>query len=251
MVDLSKEAVDNRERAAKDLELYNHWNAHGQKPEHLEPLLQRFHGMIRTWSNRYAGSTRDVDTPPAAVHAEFQKWFLHALDTYDPDKGAALGTWVEGNLRHGQRWVMGHRNFARIPETRVYRHVGEYKNARSVLDEQLGRSPSTIEMADYLKWPEKQVAMVQSEIHKTLTSSGWDRKESMDPTIHMPSRHAEVLDNIYYQLDHREQEVYDYLLGRNGKPQLQATAIANRMGVSPATVTRVKQAIAEKIKGYT
>ena len=238
-------------RAQVDFELYSKWKSGGQKPEDLRPLLQQFRPLIRKWSNKYAGPTRDVEMPPAAIHAEFDRWFLHALDTYDPDKGAALGTWVDTNLQRGQRWVMNHRNLAYIPEKRVYKDVGAYKNAVSVLDDQYGRPPNTQEVADYLGWSEKHTALVQSEIHPTLSSSFWDRSEgSVDPTSVMPSRHSEVLTNIQYQLSPEELLVYEHLLGRNGKPKMKQNEIAAKFGFSQSKVSRLKGNIANKMKEY-
>ena len=253
-LDVTKLATDDEDLWAnigqKDMELFHQWKNNGQKPEDFKPLLHNFRGLIRQYANKYAGMTRDVDTPPAAIHAEYDKWFLHAVDTYDPSKGP-LGPWIKNNLRKGQRWTMNHRNLARIQEKRAYHDVGAYNNAKSVLDDQLGRPPSTQEIAEHLNWPEKKVSLLQSEVHKTYVSSGWEGGEGyQDPTALMPSRHAEVLDNIYFQLSDQEKNVYDYMLGRNGRPQLNATQISQQLRISPSTVTRIKQAIAEKIKGY-
>lgn len=239
------------ERARIDRELYTKWKDGGQKPDDLRPLLRQFRPLIRKWSNKYAGPTRDVEMPPAAIHAEFDRWFLHALDRYDPNKGAALGTWVEHNLRKGQRWVMNHRNLARIVEARTYKDIGAFKNATAVLDDQYGRPPNTQEVAAYLGWSEKHTALVQSEIHPTLSASYWDRAEgSVDPTFIMPSRHSEVLTNIQYQLSPEELSVYEHLLGRNGKPKLKQNQIASKMGFSQSKVSRLKKSIGNKMKGY-
>jgi hypothetical protein len=249
-LDVTKFAADDDEetwaaRTQKDMELFNQWRDNGKKSEHLKPLLHVFRPMIRKESNKYATFTRDVETPPAAIHAEYDKWFLHALDTYEPGKGP-LSPWIRNNLRKAQRWTMNHRNLARIAEKRAYHDVGAYNNARSVLDDQLGRPPSTPEIAEHLGWPDKKVSLLQSEIHRTNISSGF----AEDPTMIMPSRHAEVLDNIYYQLNDQEKNVYDFMLGRNGKPQLNATQIAQQLRISQSTVTRIKQTIAGKMKGY-
>jgi len=250
---LVKKATDpfKSERARVDYELYEKWKDGGQRPDDLRPLLRQFRPLIRKWSNKYAGPTRDVEMPPAAIHAEFDRWFLHALDTYDPNKGAALGTWVDHNLQKGQRWVMNHRNLARVVESRTYKDVGAYKNAVSVLDDQFGRPPNTQEVSEYLGWPEKKTALVQSEIHPTLSSSYWERSESsVDPTTIMPSRHSEVLTNIQYQLSPEELSVYEYLLGRNGKPKLKQNEIADKLGFSQSKVSRLKNNIGKKMAEY-
>jgi DNA-directed RNA polymerase specialized sigma subunit len=158
---------------------------------------------------------------------------------------------VDSNLRTGQRWVMNPRNLARVVEARTYKDIGAYKNAVSILDDQFGRPPNTQEVADYLGWPEKHAALVQSEIHPTLSSSYWEKSEgSVDPTSIMPSRHSEVLTNIQYQLSPEELNVYEYLLGRNGKPKLKQNEIATTLGFSQSKVSRLKHSIGKKMAGY-
>lgn len=247
---LSFAAESKKERNQIDLDLWSRWNEGGQRPEDLRPLLKRFRPMIRKWSNKYAGATRDVEIPPAAVHAEFNKWFLHAVDRYDPNRGTALGTWVDHNLQKGQRWVMNRRNIARIEEKRAYK-VGQFNRAKAVLDDQLGREPSTREMSEYLGWDEKRVGLMQREIRKTLTSSKWETIEGgMDPTFNVPTREREVLRNIRYNLSNEELQVYEYTLGINGKPRLKPSQIAAQLGMHPSKVTRLRKSISSKIDEY-
>jgi hypothetical protein len=79
------------ESKEKDFELWKTWKESGEDPNLFRPLLQQFRGLIRNKADRWA---RNVDLPPAVVHAEFNNQFLNAARTYDPHKGAALGTWV-------------------------------------------------------------------------------------------------------------------------------------------------------------
>lgn len=233
-----------------DLDLWRQWQDNGQRPDDLRPLLQRFRPMIRKRANMYAGATRDVGIPPAAIHAEFDKWFLKAIDTFDPNKGR-LGTWVGDNLKKGQRWVMNRRNVARIQEKRAYK-VGEYQRAMAVLDDQLGRPPSSFEVAEYLQWPEKRVQMIEREARRSLMSGTWEQYESgQDPIELQPSEDLEKLQLLRYQLNPRELQVFDHLLGWGGKPKMKANDIARMLNVSPSTVTRIKKSIADKLKTYS
>jgi len=206
----------------------------------MRPLLSNFRPLIRSKSNQFAGR---VEIPPASVHAEFNKQFVRAVKTYDPNKGAALGTWVSTNLRKGQRWITAHQNIARIGEQRVYK-VGRFNAAKSRLDEELGREPTTLELAEDLGMSEREVGTLRTEIRQANISSGFE----LDPVEILPSKEKEALRFVNYELTPEERLVKEYLLGENGRPELKQGQIAKKMGVSPSKVTRLKQSIAKKLQ---
>jgi DNA-directed RNA polymerase specialized sigma subunit len=241
-LDLDKFSADSKNRAANDLELWKTWQENDQHPDHLRPLLQSFRGMIRQKANRFVGQ---VEMPPAAIHAEFNKQFVKALQTYDPNKGAQLGTWVSTNLQKAQRWITAHQNTARIPENRVYK-IGQFQTAQSHLDDQFGREPTHVELAEHLGWSEREVSQMSKQIRRANIESGWEH----DPTELIPSREAEVLRLVKYELTPEEMLVYEHTVGDGGKQQLRPTEIAKRLGFSPAKVTRLRQAIDGKIKRF-
>jgi len=228
-------------RSVQDLEMWKKWQDNGKNPDDLRPLLTNYRGMIRSQSNRFAGN---VELPPAAIHAEFTRQAVNAFNTYDPSKGAQLGTWVRTNLQKGQRWVATYQNTARIGEHRHYK-VGEFQNASASLNDQLGREPSHQELAEQLGWSLKETTRMGSEIRKSYLESGFEG----DPTTLMPSREAEVLRMVKYDLSPEEHLVYEYTLGEGGKPQLKPGQIATKLNMSPAKVTRIREKIYQKARG--
>lgn len=235
----------SEERAAvrqSDLELWHHWNNNGRQPEHLRPLLNNFRGMIRKEVNRFTGN---VEVPPAAIHQEYKEQFVRAMQTYNPDKGAALGSWVVTNLRKGQRWVNDRQNTARVASTRTGK-IGDFNNAFAHLKDQFGREPSTIELSDHLLWPEAEVKRMQSELRKSNIASAW----AVDPIDIMPSKEKEWMMFVRYELTPEEMLVYDYTIGHGGKPQLRPSEIAKTLSMSPSKVTRIRQKIADKISRF-
>ena len=98
---LTKEsAKDLREKQQKELEMWRHWNANGRQPEHLQPLMHSFKPLISSKVNVYTSKIRDI--PPEAIRAEFNNQFVKALETYDPNRGAGLGTHIHYNLEKAQ-----------------------------------------------------------------------------------------------------------------------------------------------------
>lgn len=250
MIDLDVIDLFDKEAAKRDdlgetkkneLQLWHDWKKSGEDPNRLRPLINSFRPMIRMKANVWANH---VDLPPAAVHAEFNKQFVNALRTYNPNKGAALGSWVTTNLRKAQRWVTTYQNPARIQEKRVYQ-VGRFQTAKSQLDEQLGREPTSFELSEHLGWSEPEVSRMNSELRRALPSSGFE--SGLDPTTIMPSRELEVFNLIRYDLTPEELTVYEYRTGYGGKPTLRPGEIARKLGKSPSYVSRIQNAISEKM----
>ena len=77
----------------------------------------------------------------------------------------------------------------------------------------------------------------------------WVRSQfEKDPTITGQSKEQQVLEFIRFELAPQEGEVYDYLLGLEGKPRIQSTGkIAKKLGITEFKVSRIKKSIATKI----
>jgi DNA-directed RNA polymerase specialized sigma subunit len=239
----AKRKRDLAETKQQEMQMWQQWKMQGEKPNDLRPLLKSFKPLIRSRANHWANR---AELPPESVHAEFNRQFVNALRTYDPTKGAQLGSWVTTSLQKAQRWVSQHQDPTRVQEHRYYK-MGEWDNALATLDDQLGREPTTREMSEYLGWSEAEAGRMESEKRKSLYSSGFG---GFDPTVIMPSREAEKLKLVRYELSPEELQVYDYTVGTYGKPQLRPGEIAKELKISPSKVTRIRNAIVAKLSQY-
>ena len=241
---LTKEAVkDLKEKQAKELEMWHHWNTNGRQPEHLQPLMKSFKPLISSKVNVYTSKIRDI--PPEAIRAEFNNQFVKALETYDPNRGAGLGTHIHYHLEKARRFITTYQNPGRIPENRIYK-IRELQDAEMHLDDRLGRPPTQLELADHLKWSPRQVGLLQKEVRRAMPTSQFE----FDPLTHMPSRQQEILRLLPYELTNEERAVFEYVYGVGGKPELGTGEIAKKLKMSPPKVSRLKSAIAEKVKGH-
>lgn len=234
---------DLREKQSKELTMWQQWNAGGRQPEHLQPLITSFRPLISSKVNIYTSKIRDI--PPESIRAEFMNQFVQALQTYDPARGAGLGTHVQHQLKKAQRFVTTYQNPGRIPENRIYK-IRELQDAEMHLDEKLGRPPTQLELADQLKWSPQQVGLLQKEVRKARPTSQFES----DPSTYMPSRQQEILRLLPYELSHDERAVFEYVYGVGGKPQLGTGEIAQRLNMSSPKVSRLKAGIATKLKRH-
>lgn len=232
------------DRANKDRELWEQWNASGREPDQLRPLLKQFKPLIYKRANVYAG--RNPNVPPQAVRAEFTNHAIKGFETYDPNRGAGLGTHVNWQMMKAKRFIATYGGgVGRIPENRSYQ-VQVFTNARDELSDQLGREPTALELADQLKWPVKQVSAMQLEVRREVPSS----MLQSDMMSIKPSRTAEVVRLVQYELSPEERSVMEHLLGLNGKPQLKPGQIAEKMNMTPSKVSRIKASIGKKMEQY-
>jgi len=238
---LEKEAATARSK--KDLQLWQQWDQNGRKADDLEPLMRQLEPLIRKQSNVYSGR---VNIPKPAVHAEFQIQAIRAVQGYNPQR-AALNTHLTHQLKKGKRFIATYQNVGRISETRIYK-INQFQTERDLLADKLQRDPSSTEIADHMKWPQKQVVAMESELRKEIPSSKF---QGGGMTKLKPSKEAETLRLLQYDLAPQEQTVYEYLLGEGGKPQLKPGQIAKKMNLTPSKVSRIKASIGKKAMRYS
>lgn len=238
--EFEKEAT--KVRSQKDLETWEQWVQSGKQPEQIKPLLTQFRGTINSQVNKYRANP---NIPQSALRAEFTNRAIEAFDNYDPNRGASLHTHVNWQMMKGRRFVTTYSNVGRIPESRAYK-VGEFINTKSDLKDKFGREPTAHELADKLKWPIKQVASMQQEVRREVPTSVL----AADSIADKPSREAEVIRLIQYELTPEELLVLEHTYGLNGKQQLRPGSIASQLKVPPSKVSRLKIGIAAKMKRY-
>ena len=244
-----KQAVEDRK--STDLRYWHDWDKNGRKPEHLEPLLRRFepflYGRMRYWK------------PPSMTPVEFRdgmlKNMVESMHRFEPNRGLALSTFVISRAPAIQRSANYAANVAYIPEKKK-RLIGPVLSAKSLLTEQLGRSPEPHEIADHMQLhghdisPQLVGVIQQAQAQKDVLGSTQDidRVETATP------RHVEIAGGqmlrqaIQFEFTGKNQplalDVYDYTYGINGKPQVREPGeIARLTGRRVSDISKVQTRI--------
>lgn len=225
-------------------ELWREWRKDND-PKKLGQLLDSFQPMIKSTVRKWSGSS----VPDSVLKDNAEILAVKAFKTYDESSAASLGTHVFNNMKGISRIVTSNQNVARIPEHQVQK-IGTFKTVKSHLEGELDREPTAIEMSERLGWSLKDVNYMESALRKDLLSSGDVIADYAMPGVHDDERRRDLVDFIYYELDPREKLVFEYLTGKYGKPRKTAAEIASTMGVSDATVSRIRARIEEKIRKY-
>ncbi len=141
-------------RQEKDLELWQEWKK-TRNPATLSKLLDRLHPLIVRETGKWQSSV-----PQVALEAKARILTVEALESYNPNMGAAIGTHITSRLRKLSRSVYPYQNVARLPENKQLLY-NTFQVAQNRLLDAHGREPTTEEIADELRWTPKKVADFQ------------------------------------------------------------------------------------------
>ena len=232
-----------KDRAQKELEMWERWKDGGRKPDHLRPLVQSLQPLVNNRMRVFHNRIRDI--PPDAIRAEFHDQLLGALDTFDPNKGK-MTTWVNKTLMKANRFINTYQNPGRIGEKRIGRISG-FQTAEDNLRSTLGRSPTIIEISDKAMIPQNEVKLLSEELRGSHPVGQFG---DADPTSFTMSRTNEIMNLLPHDLTHTENAVFEYVHGVGGKKVLGTGDIAKKLGMSSPKVSRIKSTIAKKWKSY-
>ena len=238
----------SKQRALSDLEAWKKWKELPPGPERkaaMGALLGRFQGLIQKQLQKYGRLMDKVAIDPAALELEFVKHFVTACEKFDPSKGAQFTTWVMVNFEAARRMVATYQNTARIPEPLIS-HIGKMQRAQEHLIDVLGRDPTDTEVADYARIPLTAVKRLAREMRQGLVRSEFER----DPSAERTTEESEILAFLRPELSDKEKVYYDYLQDaqkRGDEDALKPRVVAERLGLPPSEVSRVKRSIAERV----
>lgn len=225
----------------EELHMWRTWKDQGEQPDHMEPLLKSLQPLINKRLRQFSG----VEIRPGSMQSEANRKVIGGLRRFDPSR-AQMHTFLTHELKGVSRFVQHHQNLSRIVEDRSNK-VGKFQKARADLAEELGRDPTSHEIADRMKVSVVTVTRLQGELREDLLASG----AMEDPFIEESPRHREVFKLLPYELDPSELLVYEYLAGYGGKPKITSTGdIAKRLGWSDSKVSQMRRSIGLKMKQY-
>jgi DNA-directed RNA polymerase specialized sigma subunit len=238
------------EKKLDESTLFSKWRQTGDKV-YFNSLYESMKPLIESAAQKASFGS---NLPQSAHRIYAAQNMLEALKTYDPAKGVALQTHVYGSVHQkAKRLNYLYQNLGKITEPRAMM-VGNYQTEFANLREDLGREPSTVEMADRMGLGLKDIERMQKEIHKDLSLTGLEE----EIVVETP-KEAEILDYIYYELNNDQKVIYDYAFGKHGKPKLWKSSgkinfeeIANRVGFSQSKVrllfTQIKNKFEQAVK---
>lgn len=205
----------------------------------FEQLYTEFEPSIEKAINDMGGLSTQLPRPALKNQAILH--FDKALRSYNPQSGAKFTSWMNTQMQPLRRYIRDHTDIAHIPDNQVV-HVAKLRDTVSQLQDELGREPTTIEIADSMRLSPKTVGNLRKQMKKDLI--GDEGLESFMPTLDV-----EIIEDkasaLMMDLKPKDQLVLEHLLGLNGKAKLMPNAIADRLKI-PQTQVRTSMAKIQK-----
>ena len=210
--------------------------------EARKQLLNLYQPLIKKRANQWATPA----IPQYLLETEMERNINQSIETYKPDSNATLFTYINSRLPAVNRYVYNHQNTGRIPVNRIA-NFGQFQSAIEELTEKYGRKPDDVELADHLKWNLPEVKRLRNEMRKDLADFSFTETPLFST---LSSDDDEFAFLLYFELNDREKEVYNRLLGQNGHKAQSTKDVAASMKISPSMVVKIKNQILKKAEQY-
>lgn len=216
---------------AKDVELWEKWKrSHSQQD--LQALLDHLQPVINQQVTRWSGSlARPMLETQAKVLA------TEAIKTYNPARGAALATHVTNRLQKLSRTVYTHTQAARLPEHKAI-GMASFSVAQDSLQNELGREPSHIELADHLGWSVNRVGAFQKAYaRKELLASG----EFNPSQFPIADEQDPIIGFVYHDMAPGTQKLFEHITGYNDATVLSNNELMRKFKMTQGQVSYQKR----------
>lgn len=219
---------------SKDVELWQRWKR-TRDPGDLQLLLRQMEPIIQREVNKWAPSASR-----SYLEGQARRLAVQAFETYDPNAGAALSTYLASRLPKLSRPVYATQNAARMPETQsVLFHT--FNHARMHLEDVNGRPPTTVELADHLAWEPKRVSEFQRIANRKEYIESEEHPDADDTQDHL-------VDYIYHDLSPQQKLIFEHSTGYGGAKVLSSADAAKKLKITPGQHAYQKSLIVKTVE---
>jgi DNA-directed RNA polymerase sigma subunit (sigma70/sigma32) len=166
---------------------------------------------------------------------------VKALQDYNPNRGAAVGTHVASRLRKISRFVYPYQNIARLPENKQLLY-NTYDVAFNQLYDEKGREPTVAELADNLKWSQRKISDFQQTFGRR------ELVESQGIPVEEDAEDGGLVDFYYHGLNPSDQGLFEDITGYSGKMVLTNTQLRNKHRLTQGQLSYRKRKFIDQVK---
>jgi DNA-directed RNA polymerase specialized sigma subunit len=221
-------------------ELYSEaYNRYSENPSN-QNLYETVRSLDKTIGYTLA-SLNSTDNPVMRNKALI--YTANAIKKFDPEAGAKLPTFVTSELRRLIRDQRAINAPIKIPD-RVMLDNYAITKAEQRFEEERGREPDIIELADFSGISAQRIKKVQKQMPAIPTEEAFGETVLGDAT---PDFNREAMNMVYHDSDHVDRKIMEYKLGFGSKKQLPTQEITQRLKISPSQITRRSQRLSKRI----
>jgi hypothetical protein len=170
-----------------------------------------------------------------------------AIQSYDPDAGATLPTWVSQQLRQLTRDIRKSNSLVHVPDGVQLDAYALYRAEREFEDEH-GREPTVEELSDISHIPVKRIKDVRTKMRPVIADAGTESEDG-SATLSVPDSDytQDALDYVYAESDRNDKKLLEYTVGYGGSPVLDAKKIMDKLKLTPVQLSRRKARLSMRI----
>jgi DNA-directed RNA polymerase specialized sigma subunit len=183
-----------------------------------------------------------------------------AVETYDPQYGASLPTWVNRQLMPLRRIRREKQMAIKIPDS-VQLDAYHLMRAESDFTDEHGREPDLLELSDATKMSTQRIEKVRKQFVSILgdssinpdsenTSAMSDSGGGQAAEFSSPDYDSEAMGYVYHESDYVDRKILEHKTGYGGADVLNGAELAAKLKISPAQVTRRAAKLTYKINEY-
>jgi len=222
-------------RQQQDLDLWKEWRK-TRSPVVLQQLLEGLKPLLNREISKW-----DSTVPRAALESKARLLAVEALENYDPNRGAAVGTHVASRIRKISRSVYPYQNVARLPENQQLLY-NTFQVAQNKLVDDLGRDPTHEELADELSWTPKKVGDFQNAFgrRELVESEGALMGDDDEPDS--------VVDFYYHGLSPDDKLLFEDITGYGKGIRLSNEGLRRKYKLSQGQLSYRKRKFIDQLK---
>lgn len=230
-------------RGERDFVLWQAWKRN-PTDANLSALLNQVDPLIQREVNKWSGT---LARP--LLETEGKQLAVEAFKTYDPTRGAGVGTHVANSLLKMSRLSYANQNVARLPENKMLA-FHTFNLAHSELQDTLGRAPTTDELADHLGWSIPHLTDFRKQIghQELLESGGTSTGEGNAGKFFDADETDYTVDFIHHGLPPVQKAIFEHLTGYGGTPVLSNQAIQKKLNLTQGRYSYQKQKLLSHVE---
>jgi len=223
-----------------DFEAWKTWKS-SPTDFNLQQILNRLDPLIQSEVNRWSGA---LARPLLEIEAK--RLAVEAIQSFSPTGGAALGTHIMNRLKKLSRISYTHQNIARIPEYQTLK-FHTFNVAKSSLEDQLGRQPTTDELSDNLGWSQSYIERFQKSMRKEFIESG----EPVPMFTDSQQNDGGMVDFVFNDLSPVQKKLFEHTTGYGGAKVLDNPGIMKKLKLTQGQLSYQKRLLVNHIEKAT
>jgi DNA-directed RNA polymerase specialized sigma subunit len=245
--ELEKTAAVSPEQVESELQAWKTWKQ-TKDPQAFEFLVNSYQNVFGDVYKKAGGAGSTL--PKSAIQSFQLREFVKSLESYKPTMGTKLNTHVNWGQKRTTRYIREHKNVARITDDRQLK-IGTFKSRDAWLTQQLGRPPSTFELADDLAESPDDVVKMRRDIEHFRKTNRKELSTGADfatIAVHGSNAFTNLLERLHPELTAEQQVVMEHRYGMFGRPAVPSlNDLGKSVGMTSGRVRTVHRQIKKRV----